>query len=189
MHSHRGRHTNQWQGFGKAKNRVGMARPKKKKVEIVDVAGESISEMMAETGDTGAEQRTNSSAPHAQAQACSLSARETKQLQEAVFEQEKAARIAASFRQEAREQEKQLELAKRLYNAKMRRLENGEKRKRGCCARLKRALRADNAVIAMREATIQCSLWQCRAAERKRDANAAEIRVLKLKDAILRRAT
>ena len=79
-----------------------------------------------------------------------------------MFEQERAARIAASFRQEAREQEKQLELARRLYNAKMRRLENGEKRKRGCCP-LKRALRADNAVIAMREATIQCSLWQCRA--------------------------
>ena len=58
MHCVSGRHTNQWQGFGKAKNRVGMARPKKKKVEVVEEAGESIGELEGETGDTGAEQGT-----------------------------------------------------------------------------------------------------------------------------------
>ena len=73
---------------------------------------------------------------------------EQKQLQEAVFEKLRAARIAAGFRQEAREQEKQLSLAKRLYDAKMVRLKNGEKRERGACP-LKRAFRAVEAMIAM----------------------------------------
>ena len=53
-----GRHTNQWQGFGKAKNRVGMARPKKKKVEVAEVAEESICELQSETEVMGAEQGT-----------------------------------------------------------------------------------------------------------------------------------
>ena len=152
-----GTHTNHWQGFGKAKNRIGMARPKKKKVEVVGVAGESIGELDAETGDTGAEQCTPSPAPHSLAQPCSLTAHQKKQVQEAVFEKVRAARIAAAVRQEAREQEKQLSLAKRLYDAKMRRLENGAKRDRGACP-LKRAFRVDEAMIAMREAKL---LPQC----------------------------
>ena len=53
-----GIHTKHWQGFGKAKNRVGMARPKKKKVEVAEVAEESICELQSETEVTGAEQGT-----------------------------------------------------------------------------------------------------------------------------------
>jgi hypothetical protein len=41
------------QGFGKAKNRVGMHRPSKKKVEKTDTTTEDGDEVAVDTGITG----------------------------------------------------------------------------------------------------------------------------------------
>ena len=68
----------------------------------------------------------------------------------------------------------------------MRRLDNGEKRKRGASS-MKRAIRTYESILNMDEATIMCAQWMCRAAERERDASAAEIRIQKLELAMLRR--
>ena len=41
------------QGFGKAKNRVGMRRPSKKKVDKTDTTAEDGDEVAVDTGITG----------------------------------------------------------------------------------------------------------------------------------------
>ena len=126
--------------FGKAKNRVGMARPKKKKVEVAEVAEESICELQSETEVTGAEQGTARENEQGLACAHAPTTYNRKQLQDAVTAHVAAARLALDVRKVAREHAQKESLAKRLHDAKMRRLDNGEKRKRGACS-MKRAFR------------------------------------------------
>ena len=126
VHCVSGRHTNTWQGFGKAKNRVGMARPKKKKVEVAEVAEESICELVqSETEVTGAEQGTARENEQGLAHAHAPTTYNQKQLHDAVTAHVAAARLALDVRKVAREHAQKESLAKRLHDAKMRRLDNG----------------------------------------------------------------
>ena len=164
-----------------------MARPEKKRAPVVEMVDEPNVQLEAETGVTGAEQGTARENEQGLACAHAPTTYNRKQLQDAVTAHVAAARLALDVRKVAREHAQKESLAKRLHDAKMRRLDNGEKRKRGACS-MKRAFRTYEAILDMDEATIQCARWMCRAAERERDALAAEIRVQKLEIAMLRRA-
>ena len=62
IHSHRGRHTNTWQGFRSSNGAVGMARGYKKMVELVEEAGEAAEEIMYDISSAGAKQCAPASA-------------------------------------------------------------------------------------------------------------------------------
>ena len=62
VYSHCRRHTNTWQGFGKRKNAVGMARPRKTKVEFVEEAREMAEEITNDSSSGGAGQCASSKA-------------------------------------------------------------------------------------------------------------------------------
>ena len=156
-----------------------MPRAKKKKVEEVEAAEEVANQVTFDTGSAGPEQCAPRPASHALAHARGPTAHQQKQLEDAMLQHAVAARVAKGVRQKAKEQEAQCSLSLRLHDAKMRRLENGEKRKRGCSS-MKRAFRTYEAIIDKDEALLQRCDAKRRAAERERDAFAAEVRVLKL---------
>ena len=171
------------QGFGKASNRVGMARPKKKVVVVTETVVEDAAEAENETGVTGelAPALDESDQTAAEVDASHSSAEEPlpKKYLAALEAYGAALEKALSLRRAAGIFEEKEKLAKRLFDAKMRRLDNGGKRKKRKST-FGAAQRGYEAIIALNEAQLK-SAWCGRdAAEAERDAARAELRVSEL---------
>ena len=67
-------------------------------------------------------------------------------------------------------------LARRLHDAKMQRLDNGDKLKRRKSP-FRAACRTYEAIIDLNEAQLKCAWTRCKAAEAERDAARAELRL------------
>ena len=167
------------QGFGKAKNRVGMRRPKKCKVEMVETTLEEGDEVDYDTGITGEQHLTLEDASNAAPRTHELSAAAQSKLDAATDVFLEAYVKADALRQIATEYEKKEKLAQRLHDAKMRRLDNGDKlkrRKTGFGA----AKRTYEAIIWLQHEQLVCARAKCVAAEAERDASKAELHLNEL---------
>ena len=177
-----GRHTNQWQGFGKAKNRIGMARPKKRKVEATETIVEPGAEGKCDTGVTGEQHPAIDDSIQTAGCAATVSASSGpggKRWQVAWEKWEEAYRRAICLRAIAGQYEAEEKLARRLHDAKMQRLDNGDKLKRRKSP-FRAACRTYEAIIDLNEAQLKCAWARCEAAEAERDAAQAELRLNEL---------
>ena len=164
------------QGFGKAKNRVGMKRPKKSKVEAAETMSEDDSEGENDTGVTGEQLPSLEPATTADREKPVLSAAAEKKLEAATDVFVEAEVKAEALREIATEHEQKERLAQRLHDAKMRRLESGDKlkrRKTGFGA----SMRTYEAIIWLQHEQLACARARCAAAEAERDAAKAELRL------------
>ena len=167
------------QGFGKAKNRVGMRRPAKRKVEKVETTAEADAEAENDTGLTGA-QHLGVDNPDAAAVGKDPTVGPGHKRWKAAFAAwEEAEKKAMLLRAIATEENKRNKLAQRIYDAKMMRLDAGDKLKRRKNP-FGAAIRSYEAVIELMQAEQKCVWYQCRAAEAERDAVRAEMRVMEL---------
>ena len=167
------------QGFGKAKNRVGMRRPKKTKVEVDETMAEDESEDESDTGVTGEQLQSLEPSTTADREKSVLSATAEKKLEAATDVFVEAEVKAEALRAIATEREQKERLAQRLHDAKMRRLENGDKlkrRKTGFGA----SKRTYEAIIWLQHEQLACARARCEAAEAERDAAKAELRLEEL---------
>ena len=164
------------------KNRVGMPRPKKRKIEEVEATAEDGAEIDCDTGVTGEEVSTLDKSEEV---TLSLTAavdpaagRDGKRWQAALDAWKQVSETAIQKRVLADHLAEKEKVAQRIYDAKMLRLENGDKRKRK--SSFGAARRTYEAIIALNEAQLKCAWMKCEAAEAERDAARAELRVTEL---------
>ena len=163
-----------------------MRRPKKQKVEVVELVPEDGAEVGSDLVAT-AEQQLSRDAADVEPSAAASSECPSRALhlgkrwQAAMEAWVKASIEAEAMREVATEAEAKLKLAERLIDAKEQRLLAGDKR----AGRRKdhgfgAARRSYNLVIDRALAQLECEMKQRMAAERERDAARAEIRMMKL---------
>ena len=158
-----------------------MRRPNKSKVEVVETTAEDDADGESYTGVTGEQLPALEPATAAAREKPVLSAAAEKKLEAATDIFVEAEGKAEALREIATEREQQEKLAQRLHDAKMRRLENGDKlkrRKTGFGA----AKRTYEAIIWLQHEQLVCARARCAAAEAERDAAKAEMRLNELED-------
>ena len=160
-----------------------MPRPKKRKIEEVEATAEDGAEIDCETGITGeVEPVLDSQSPVEFAAAAASpvrSAAAQKKWMAAKDAFEEATMKAITLRTIAAEHVEYEKHTNRLYDAKMQRLEAGDKRNRRKNA-LGAAFRSYEAVIELLQAQHKCE-WVCRqAAEAETAASRAELRLIEL---------
>lgn len=165
------------QGYGKASNRVGMARPRKRKVEVAETMAEDGSEVDCDTGVTGPEQPALDNAQQGARSQDPTVGPGFKQWKAALQAFEEKSHQALVLRSCCKKYEDAAKLAQRLFDAKMRRLEAGDKLKRRKKA-VGAAKRTYEAIIALNEAQLKAAWSGREAAEAERDAAQAELRVM-----------
>lgn len=156
-----------------------MTRPKKRKLEVAEATAEAGPEVDFDTGDTGVQQPGLNASGQAAAAQDPTDGPGQKKWRAALETFEKASEQAALVRRIATDHEKKEKLAERLYEAKMRRLEAGDKlgrRKKPFGA----ARRSYEALVELLQVQHKSVWMQCRAAEAERDAARAEMRVMEL---------
>ena len=156
-----------------------MSRPKKRKVEVAETTAEDDAEAEDNTGVTGQPVPELDEAEEVTTVVDPASGLVGKKWKAAFNAFEEASIKAIKTRVLADEQEKQAKLAQRIFDAKWKRLEAGDKLKR----RKKTfgaARRSYEAIIALSQAQHKCAVYQCCAAEAERDAARAEVRLNKL---------
>ena len=158
---------------------VGMARPKKRKLETVETTVEGGTDVKNDTGVTGAQQPELDEAEQGAAAVDPAPGLGGKRWKAALEAFEKASEKAILARCLAHEHEKKEKLAMKIFDAKWKRLEAGDKLKRRKKT-LGAARRSYEAIIALSQAQHVCQWYRCRAAEAERDAARAEMRVMEL---------
>jgi len=147
---------------------VGMRRPKKTQVEMVETASQDEDEVDTDTGITGEHHPTLESASTAVQQTHVLSAAAQSKLDAATDAFLEAEMKADALREIATE-----------YDAKMRRLDNGDKLKRRKTT-FGASKRTYEAIIWLQHEQLACAKARCAAAEAERDAAKAEMRLNEL---------
>ena len=156
-----------------------MRRPSKRKVEEAETTAEDGAEIDGDTGVTGAQQPALDDSTQAAATKDPTAGPGHRKWKAALAAFEEAGRQARNIRAIAKEHEAQEKLAQRLHDAKMRRLDAGDKLKR----RKKTfgaALRTYEAIIELLQAQHKAAWYCSRAAEAERDAARAELRLIEL---------
>ena len=164
---------------------VGMRRPKKRKVEVVEAEAEDGAEVNSDPAAAAELQLPLDSADVGPAAAASAentyrALHPGKRWKAAVDAWEKACVEAMAMREVATEAEAKLKLAERLADAKEQRLLAGDKRAGRRKDDFGAARRSYNLVIDRALAQLECEMKQRMAAERERDAARAEIRMMEL---------
>jgi hypothetical protein len=158
---------------------VGMRKPKKCKVETVEATAEDYPEVEGDTGITGEQVTSLEPATRADDAKPVLTAAAEKKLAEATDVFVEAEAKAEALREIATEREQKEKLAHRLHDAKMRRLDNGDKLKRRK-SNFGAAKRTYEAIIWLQHEQLACARARCEAAEAERDAAKAELRLEEL---------
>ena len=158
---------------------VGMRRPKKTQVEMVETASQDKDEVDTDTGITGEHHPTLESASTAVQQTHVLSAAAQSKLDAATDAFLEAEMKADALREIATEYEGKKKLAQRVHDAKMRRLDNGDKLKRRKTT-FGASKRTYEAIIWLQHEQLACAKARCAAAEAERDAAKAEMRLNEL---------
>ena len=158
---------------------VGMRRPKKTQVEMVETASQDGHEVDTDTGITGEHHPTLESASTAVQQTHVLSAAAQSKLDAATDAFLEAEMKADALREIATEYEGKEKLAQRVHDAKMRRLDNGDKLKRRKTT-FGASKRTYEAIIWLQHEQLACAKARCAAAEAERDAAKAEMRLNEL---------
>ena len=174
------------QGFGKRKNMVGMARAKKKAVEVAQTTDQDGGMIDYDMGGSGAEGSapilSNCSHPPADEPA-SPGLVKCEQAMDVLLEAQQKAEVARSAARAFKNGEA---LAQRLFDAKMRRVEAGDRRNRRKVA-FGASKRIYEAIIELCYAQLKCA-WSARSAAEAETACArAELRHAQAWSARLRR--
>ena len=154
---------------------VGMARPKKQKVE----AAVEVAETSNGTSGAGEEEQLLEKSSEVAETGGDLPLRLQKKLEKAQEELVQATLWANKLRKLANEHEAKQKLAQRLHDAKQARLAAGDKLKRRKNT-FGAARRGYEAIIELLEVKHQCEWYRCCAAEAETAAARAEIRLLEL---------
>ena len=160
-----------------------MPRPKKRKIEEATAPCPDATGIGDDTGITGPEQPAPELASPAKKPDASASpvrsAAAQKKLTAAMAAFEEAMKEAMALRAIATEQEAKEKLAERLYDAKMARLEAGDKRNRRKST-FRAAKRTYEAMIELLQAQHKCAWMRAAAAEAETAAAKAELRWVEL---------
>ena len=156
---------NVWQGFGKRKNMVGMAKPKKTKVDVVETALAVVSNKES-TATAKKEKPSTVGTSSAARKRVQVWSSEERAWWKATDELVKASAKATEAEAEASKLKEQAKLAQRLFDAKQRRW--GEPKNRRGIRKLRRPVtevcRIYEAIISLQTAQIQCVRAEYRAA-------------------------
>ena len=154
---------------------VGMRRPKKQKIDVA----EEGPEVEGDTGVTGGEQPALEKETKAAPGSTVLTAAAEDKLEAATDVFLEAEIKAEALREIATERKAKEKLAQRLHDAKMRRLDNGDKlgRRKNTFGAAKRTYEA---IIWLQHEQLACARAMCEAAEAERDAAKAELRLSEL---------
>ena len=158
---------------------VGMPKTKKTRVDTVDTRFVDEVDIDCETGVTGEQQTAHEEAAQASTVVDATMGPNHRKWKAALQAFEEASMVAVRMRLLADEQGKQAKLAERLFAAKWKRLEAGDKLKR----RKKlfgAARRSYEAIIDRDQALLKREWYGRRAAKAERDAARAEVRVMEL---------
>ena len=155
-----------------------MRRPSKKKLEVVETTAEDGAEVDCDTGVTGAEDEALDDATQDDMTVDPMAGPDGKKWKAALDAWEAASKTAIWKRAVANKFVQKEKLAVRIFDAKWRRLENGDKRKRK--STFGAARRSYEAIIARNEAQYMCAVARCDAAEAERDAAMAEVKLAEL---------
>ena len=156
-----------------------MRRPAKRKVEEVETTAEADAEAENDTGLTGAQHLGVDNPDAAAAEKDPTVGPGHKKWKAALAAWKEAELVAGRLRAIASVHQERLKLAQRIHDAKMKRLDAGDKLKRRKNA-FGAARRTYEAIIELMQAQHTCVRYQCCAAEAERDAVRAEMRVMEL---------
>ena len=162
---------------------VGMARSKKKKVEASNPTAEGAAEIECDAGAAGEQQQALESSSEASSEAAPQervrTAAQEKRWQAALEAWQEAVTNAEVHRLLAQKHEQAQKVAKRLYDAKMKRLDAGDKLKRRKNL-FGAARRTYEAIIEYNEAQLKCAWAKRSAAEAETAELRAEMRLMEL---------
>ena len=156
-----------------------MARPRKKKLEVAETMAEDDGEAEDDTGVTGAQQPAVDGSTQAAANVDPASGPGGKRWRAAFDDWKETSLRAVKLRVVADKYVEQEKLAQRIHDAKMRRLDNGDKLKRRKSP-MRAACRTYEAIIDLNMAQLKCAWMRCKAAEAERDEATAELRLNEL---------
>ena len=156
-----------------------MRRPRKQKVEVAETTVEAGPEGENDTGETGVQQPGVDDSVAASVKKDPTAGPGHKRWSAALAAFEESSLKAVKDRAIVPMFEKEQKLAQRIHDAKMRRLDNGDKRKKRK-SQMRAACRTYEAIIELQNARLYCMMARCRAAESERDAARAEMRVIEL---------
>ena len=153
-----------------------MPRPKKRKVDVAEMTTESNAEAENDMDITGEQQPSCTTPSTASPGSPVLSAVSQRKLDAAADALGEAQAEAQALREVAAKREREEKVAQKLHDAKMRRLDNGDKLKRRKNP-MGAACRTYEAIIDLQLAQLVSANARCAAAEAERDAKGAELRL------------